>query len=263
MRKLNPQALNQLLTQIVTSINTMHTQNIWLLGLTSTWAHNRLVLWAFGFPSVRGPMLGKPKYTSISSRLSLFLTEPLICSLRVFALFSQYSSQNCQPLFLILSSYLQARMSGGVMITSPSQCEWRSNSIISKWTFRRKGGSGIGIDCYFHRLLGSDVVKCMAEQLGTGHLRARTLPSRSKMIFGGGRGCLRCINEVLFRVPGPKLGLEVSGPRLKVQVWGRLYDVLWGLSLRNTGSRAQALYRGPNSHTHTYINNSLCIYLTN
>ena len=81
MRKLNPQALNQLLTQIVTSINTMHTQNIWLLGLTSTWAHNRLVLWAFGFPSVGGPMLGKPKYTSISSRLSFFLTESLLYSL--------------------------------------------------------------------------------------------------------------------------------------------------------------------------------------
>ena len=198
MRKLNPQALNQLLTQIVTSINTVHTQNIWLLGLTSTQAHNRLVLWAFGFPSVGGPMLGKPKYTSISSRLSLFLTEPLICSLRVFALFSQYSSQNCQPLFLILSSYLQARMSGGVMITSPSQCEWRSNSIISKWTFRRKGRSGIGTDSYFRRLLGSDVVKCMAEHLGMGHLRARTLPSRSEMIGGV---CLRCLMWSYFEFP--------------------------------------------------------------
>ena len=200
MRKLNPQALNQLLTQIVTSINTVHTQNIWLLGLTSTQAHNRLVLWAFGFPSVGGPMLGKPKYTSISSRLSLFLTEPLICSLRVFALFSQYSSQNCQPLFLILSSYLQARMSGGVMITSPSQCEWRSNSIISKWTFRRKGGSGIRTNSHFCHLFDSDVVKCTAGQLGTRCLQARTLPSMSEMIGGV---CLRCSMWSYFGFSGP------------------------------------------------------------
>ena len=65
----------------------MHTQNIWLLGITSTWAHNLFVLWAFGFPTVGGSILGKPKYTSISSRLSLFLTESLLCSFWVFTLF--------------------------------------------------------------------------------------------------------------------------------------------------------------------------------
>ena len=53
----------------------------------------------------------------------------------------------------------------------------------------------------------------------------------------------------LISILGPKLGLEVSGLRLKVQVWGRSYDVLWGLGPRNTGSRAQASYQGPNSHT--------------
>ena len=66
----------------------MHTQNIWLLGITSTWAHNLFVLWAFRFPTVGGSILGIPKYTSISSRLSLFLTESLICSFWVFTLFS-------------------------------------------------------------------------------------------------------------------------------------------------------------------------------
>ena len=59
----------------------VRTQNIWLLVLTFTWAHNLFVLWAFGFPTVSGPMLSRPKYTSISLRLSLFLTESLIYSL--------------------------------------------------------------------------------------------------------------------------------------------------------------------------------------
>ena len=31
-------------------------------------------------------------------------------------------------------------------------------------------------------------------------------------------GLLEVFNVVIFRVPGPKLGLEVYGPRLKVQV---------------------------------------------
>ena len=35
----------------------------------------------FGFSIVGGPMLGKPKYTSIYSSLPLFLTESLFCSL--------------------------------------------------------------------------------------------------------------------------------------------------------------------------------------
>ena len=63
------------------NIGSVHTQNIWLLGLTSTWAHNLFVLWAFGFPTVGGPMIGKPKYAFVSSRLSLFLTKSLLCSL--------------------------------------------------------------------------------------------------------------------------------------------------------------------------------------
>ena len=71
----------------------------------------------------------------------------------------------------------------------------------------------------------------------------------------GGGGLLKVFTVVLFRVPGPKLCSEESGPRLKVQVQGRLYDVLWSLGLRNTGSRAQALYRGPNSRTSIHIYN--------
>ena len=37
----------------------MRTQNIRLLGLTLIWAHNLFVLWAFGFPTVGGLMLGQ------------------------------------------------------------------------------------------------------------------------------------------------------------------------------------------------------------
>ena len=84
-------------THSFSSIYYLHAQNIWLLGLTSTWAHNLFVLWASGFPTVGDPLLGRPKHTSISSSLSLFLTKPLLCFLWVFTLFSQYSSQNCQP----------------------------------------------------------------------------------------------------------------------------------------------------------------------
>ena len=46
----------------------MRTQNIRLLGLTLIWAHNLFVLWAFGFPTVGGLILGRPKYASISSQ---------------------------------------------------------------------------------------------------------------------------------------------------------------------------------------------------
>ena len=35
-------------------------------------------VWAFGFPTVGGPMLGRPKYTSVSSCLNLFLIESLL-----------------------------------------------------------------------------------------------------------------------------------------------------------------------------------------
>ena len=91
-------------------------------------------------------------------------------------------------------------------------------------------------------------VKCTAGQLGMVRLWARTLPSGLKMI-GGERGLLEVFTMVLFWVLGPKLCSEESGPRLRVQVRGRLYDMLWGLGPRNMGSRAQALYRGPNSRT--------------
>ena len=59
------------------------------------------------------------------------------------------------------------------------------------------------------------------------------------MITGGrGGGLLEVFTVVLFRVPRPKLCSEEFGPRLSVQVRGRLYDVLWGLGPRNMGSRA-------------------------
>ena len=86
------------------------------------------------------------------------------------------------------------------MITSPSQCEWRSNSIVSKWMFHRNCGSGIGTNSYFRRLLGSDVVKYTTEQLGTMHLQARTLSSKLEMIGGV---CLRCSLWSYFGFPNP------------------------------------------------------------
>ena len=62
----------------------VRTQNIWLLGLTFTCAHNLFVLWAFEFPTMGGSMLDIPKYTPIFPSLSLFLTESLFRSLWVF-----------------------------------------------------------------------------------------------------------------------------------------------------------------------------------
>ena len=44
----------------------MRTQNVWQLGLTSIWAHNLFVLWAFEFPIAGGSMLGRLEYTLIS-----------------------------------------------------------------------------------------------------------------------------------------------------------------------------------------------------
>ena len=73
---------------VVAMIDAMCTQTIKPLGLTPIWAHNLFVLWAFGFPTVSGPMLDRPKYASIFSHLSLFLTESLFCFLWVFTLFS-------------------------------------------------------------------------------------------------------------------------------------------------------------------------------
>ena len=73
---------------VVAMIDAMCTQTIKLLGLAPIWAHNLFVLWAFGFLTVSGPMLDRPKYASISSHLSLFLTESLFCFLWVFTLFS-------------------------------------------------------------------------------------------------------------------------------------------------------------------------------
>ena len=98
------------------------------------------------------------------------------------------------------------------MITSPSQCKWRSNSIILKWTFHQKGGSGIGIDYHFRHLLSSDIVKCTARPLGTGHLRASTLPSRSEMIGGV---CLRCLMWSYFGFPSPNWALRYMGRGLR------------------------------------------------
>ena len=62
----------------------VHAQNIWLLGLTSIWVHNLFVLWAFGFPTVGGFMLGRPEYALISSSIPHRVT-PLL-SLNVSSL---------------------------------------------------------------------------------------------------------------------------------------------------------------------------------
>ena len=65
----------------------MGTQNIRLFGLNPIWAHNLFVLWAFGFPTVGGPMLGRPKYTSISSPFTLPHRITLLLSLSVHSIF--------------------------------------------------------------------------------------------------------------------------------------------------------------------------------
>ena len=85
----------------------VRTQNIWLLGLTSIWAHNLFVLWAFEFSIVGGPMFDRPKYTYISLRLSLFLTESLFYSLSKCLLsFPSALPRIANPFFLTFSSYL-------------------------------------------------------------------------------------------------------------------------------------------------------------
>ena len=58
---------------------------VWLLGLISTWARNLFVLWAFGFPTMGGPMLGNldtPRFTQtiLSTSQSYFLSEWLLFS---------------------------------------------------------------------------------------------------------------------------------------------------------------------------------------
>ena len=59
----------------------MRAQFVWSMGLTSMWAHNLFVLWAFVFPTVGGPMLSRPKYNSISLSLSPSLAGSLLCAL--------------------------------------------------------------------------------------------------------------------------------------------------------------------------------------
>ena len=119
------------------------------MGLTSTWAHNLFVLWAFGFPTVGGSMLDRPKYTHISSNFSLSLTESLFCSLWVFYSFSlvffpELPSSFFSSLFLIYSvglvgmPWLSLIISGndGPIPSCLSGC------------LGGQGGSGIGIDSH-------------------------------------------------------------------------------------------------------------------
>ena len=73
---------------------------------------------------------------------------------------------------------------------------------------------------------------------GHGAPSGKDSPIQVRNDRGGGGGLLEVFTVVLFWVPGPKLCSEESGPRLRVQVRGRLYDMLWGLGSRNMGSRA-------------------------
>ena len=79
--------------------NKVHTQNM-AIGLT---IYLYCGLWVSYY---EWSYTRRPKYSLVSSNLSLCLTKSLPFSLRVVALFSQCSLQNYQPPFLILFSYL-------------------------------------------------------------------------------------------------------------------------------------------------------------
>ena len=114
----------------------MGTQNIRLFGLNPIWAHNLFVLWAFGFPTVGGPMLGRPKYTSISSPFTLPHRITLLLSLSVHSIFLVVFPAFPNPFPSLPISYLQLNISGWAMITLGHQWAWGSNSFVSKWVLR-------------------------------------------------------------------------------------------------------------------------------
>ena len=143
------------------------------------------------------------------------------------------------------------------MISSPSQCEGRSNSIISKWMFHQNCGSDIGTDSHFRCLLSSDVVKCTTRQLGMVRLRARTLPSRSKMIGGV---CFRCSLWSCFEFLGPNCAQRNLGQGLRskyedgcMTCWGA-----WARETRVQGPKpyiggpipVQSPFKMQNMHSH-------------
>ena len=130
----------------------MRTQNIWLLGLTSIWAHNLFVSWAFEFPNVGGSMLGRPRYPSISSSFSLFLTDLLLCSLSKCLLSSLSTlSRIANPHFFLHHPIYSFRLVE-VLWLPPSisanegPLPLSLGGYLGKW-----GGSGIGTDSHFIR----------------------------------------------------------------------------------------------------------------
>ena len=165
------------------------------------------------------------EYTPVSSNSSLYLRVSLPFFLRIIVLFLlSVLSRIANPLFLILFSYLQARISGGAMITPPYQCEWGSNSIISKWTLHREGGSGIGTDSHLQKLARQ---RCSQRHYRAAKCKASSSNNSPDQVRSDRGVCLRYSSQRgLISTLGPKLGPEVSGLRLKVRSgdgrWARL-----------------------------------------
>ena len=132
----------------------MCTQFVWLMGLTSTWAHNLFVLWAFVFLIVGGPMLGRPKYDSISLSLSPSLTELLLCSLLsvctlLLILFPELPTLFFSFSSLIYSSRLVDRL--WLMIIQVISGIRGSIPLFQSGCLGGSGKSGIGIASHLRR----------------------------------------------------------------------------------------------------------------
>ena len=127
----------------------MYVPKIWLLDPASTWVHKLFVFVGFRFPTMGGPILGDLstllfKPLSFPHRITTFLSQSGFSPLNVF-------SRITNPLFLIHFSYLQAKIGGGAMITSPYQYKWGSILSSQSGCFVGKGGSGIGIDSHLQK----------------------------------------------------------------------------------------------------------------
>ena len=128
----------------------VHTQNM-VVGLNLYLGSQSICIVGFGFLTMGGPILGNLStllfpptllFTSQSHYLSFF--EWLCFSLPVL-------SRIANPFFLIHFSQLQARISGGVMITSPYQCEWGLIPSFQSGYFVGKGGSDIGTNSHLQK----------------------------------------------------------------------------------------------------------------
>ena len=109
--------------------HTVHAKNE-ASGLVLTWAHNLFVMWALDF-------LTWVVLSSETQHNTLLLQiRPLsLLLLSLCSLLYVLSRIIHQPQFPILISYLQLKISGGVMITQDYQWARGSNSIVFKWVF--------------------------------------------------------------------------------------------------------------------------------